>query len=227
MKFADIIPYTRCAGYKVNVDLRYLPDHYLHYVQDYGLDVNPDFQRGNVWTVTQKARFVEHALRGGQSGRDIYLNCPEWNDLVETRSCVLVDGKQRLDAVLGFLDNEFPVFSGAYFRDFTDRLSLTGFTFNWHVNDLQTREEVLQWYLDLNSGGTVHTDDELTRVRGLLERKVPYVRPDATVLASEARLDRACIQEAVKHRAEQDAERAANAAKFSTEAKTTRGRKRR
>jgi hypothetical protein len=39
------------------------------------------------------------------------------------------------------------------------------------VNDLKTREEVLQWYLDLNSGGVVHTEEELNRVREMLEKE--------------------------------------------------------
>ena len=33
---------------------------------------------------------------------------------------VLVDGKQRLNAALEFLDNRVPVFGGNFFEDFTD-----------------------------------------------------------------------------------------------------------
>ncbi len=39
------------------------------------------------------------------------------------------------------------------------------------VNDLQTRAEVLQWYLDLNEGGVVHTSEELNRVRAMLAKE--------------------------------------------------------
>ena len=37
-----------------------------------------------------------------------------------------------------------------------------------NINDLQTREEVLTWYLDFNSCGTVHSEEEIARVRKLL-----------------------------------------------------------
>jgi len=37
------------------------------------------------------------------------------------------------------------------------------------VNNLKTRKEVLQWYIEFNSGGTVHTDAEIQRVKKLLE----------------------------------------------------------
>lgn len=140
-KFSDIPQFTHWGNYTVTVGWDYLPHHYLHYVLDLGLNVSPDFQRGYVWTLEQKVRYVEYILRGGKTGRDIYINAPAWNNLREIEhDHVLVDGKQRLDAVLGFLNNEFPVFGGNYRRDYTDSLRLHQ-SFNWHVNDLQSREE--------------------------------------------------------------------------------------
>ena len=41
-------------------------------------------------------------------------------------------------------------------------------TMRFFVNDLKTRKEVLQWYVDLNAGGTVHTEAEIDKVRKLL-----------------------------------------------------------
>ena len=81
---------------------------------------------------------------------------------------VLVDGKQRIESVRMFMRDELPVFGGHVASDF-DYLDTLTCHFKWHVNELATRAEVLKWYLDLNSGGVVHTDDELDRVRGLLE----------------------------------------------------------
>jgi hypothetical protein len=39
------------------------------------------------------------------------------------------------------------------------------------VNDLKTKAEVLQWYLDINSGGVVHTETELEKVKRLLTKE--------------------------------------------------------
>jgi hypothetical protein len=64
-----------------------------------------------------------------------------------------------------------PVFGGHIFSDFKDRLHITGPRFRWHVNDLDTRAEVLQWYLDLNTGGVVHTSAEIKRVQALLAKE--------------------------------------------------------
>jgi hypothetical protein len=208
-RFRDIPQFTQCAGYAVDVGLDYLPHHYAHYVLDYALDVSPDFQRGNVWTDLQKVRFMEYFLRGGKSGLDIYTNCPTWNEGsygFENPNAwfVLVDGKQRLDAALGFLNNEFAVF-GHYYRDFTDTPRIHLGNFKWHVNSLKTRKECLQWYLDLNCGGTVHTDDELDKVRELLKQGDDYVRPAAEVIKVAARVDRQVIQDALREDAEREA----------------------
>lgn len=223
MRFADIPQFTRSAGYMVNVGLDYLILHYTRYVTNYGLDVSPDFQRGYVWRPEQKIRFIEYMLSGGTSGLDIYCNSPTWQhgnlgpDYPGTWF-VLVDGKQRLDAALGFLNNEFPV-HGAYYHEFTDNLRITQGNFRWHVNDLKTRQEVLQWYLDLNSGGTVHTEDELSKVRALIHDGQPYVRPSIEVLSDQANLTREAIQRAVEEeRLREEKNRLAHAAYDAAEA---------
>ena len=60
-----------------------------------------------------------------------------------------------------------PVFDGHIRSDIEGRLSLNaGFVF--HVNDLKTRAEVLKWYLEMNTGGTPHTSDEISKVRDML-----------------------------------------------------------
>jgi uncharacterized protein DUF262 len=171
MRFEDIPQFTRSATYAVDIPWFTLERHFMTQVREEHLDPNPDFQRGYVWTPEQKTRYIEFALRGGKTGRDIYTNHPSWNRIHGRSSdaYVLVDGKQRLEAVFGFLHNRVPVFGGHYFQEFTDALHLTGPSFRWHVNDLKTRAEVLQWYIDLNSGGTVHGDEEINRVRALLE----------------------------------------------------------
>ena len=58
---------------------------------------------------------------------------------------------------------------GYYRKDYTDRTDMIRVRFEFIVNNLQTRREVLQWYLDLNTGGTVHTSEEIKKVKNLLK----------------------------------------------------------
>lgn len=205
-RFEDIPKVTRNANYAVDIVLRSLPRTLVHYVRDYSLQMSPDFQRGYVWTLEQKQRYTVHLLRGGATGRDIHFNCVGWNRDHRLGEFVLVDGKQRLDALIGFLSDEFPVF-GSYYHEFTDVLRLGEAGLRFHVNDLATRAECLQWYLDLNTGGTVHSATELDMVAELMRGGVHEVPSEEEVYA-QARLDRPAMQTAMMQDAAWEAERA-------------------
>lgn len=38
-----------------------------------------------------------------------------------------------------------------------------------NVNNLKSEKEVLQWYIDMNAGGTPHTNEEIERVEKMIE----------------------------------------------------------
>lgn len=133
------------------------------------LDLNPDFQRGHVWTEAQQRAYVEFILKGGDSGRTLYFNCPGWMKDFKG-PYVIVDGKQRLEAARKFVRNELSVFNGVYLKDFDYKLP-TDYYFIWSIAVLPTRKEVLNWYLDFNSAGTIHSQEELDKVRRMLENE--------------------------------------------------------
>lgn len=125
----------------------------------------PDFQRGHVWTAEKQIAYVEYQLRGGRSAKELQWNCSEWGSYKKRSAIQLVDGLQRLTAVKKFLNNELKAF-GHLRKDYSDKVNCD---FIFFVNRLQTQEEVLEWYLQLNDGGVVHTQEELDRVRDLLK----------------------------------------------------------
>lgn len=172
MHFRDIPQFTRSPAYAVNIDWVHLEHTLTRWLgADYNLDLDPDFQRGHVWTTAQQTAFVEYGLRGGRARMDLLFNCPGWREGGNT-DFVLVDGKQRLEAVRKFLRNELQVF-GHLYRGFEGKLGIMGPSFKFCVNDLKTRAEVLAWYLELNEGGVVHTKEELDRVRELRDEALP------------------------------------------------------
>lgn len=191
--FSDVFkPYTRSSSYGVDVSLGYLADHISHYIIDYELDMSPDFQRNYVWRQEQKERYMEYFLRGGRSGRELFFNCSNWGSCVKgpgdpSWHFVLVDGKQRLDAAIGFINNEYKV-CGYYYKELEGYSRQSSFRVN--INDLATYQEVLQWYLDLNTGGTVHTNDELEKVEALIKIGQEYVKPPTEERLLDAKIDR-------------------------------------
>lgn len=164
--FSLVPKFTRPANYCVTIPWAHLLEHLETEKKDFGarFQPDPDFQRAHVWTHVQRTRYVEFVLRGGTSSRDILWNCVGWSG--DYRGpYVLVDGKQRLQAALDFLSGNLKAF-GYFIHEFRDTFS--DCYFNWRVNNLETRAEVLQWYIDLNAGGVAHTDEEIDRVRQLL-----------------------------------------------------------
>jgi hypothetical protein len=170
-RYQDIPQFVQCGSYEVDVS----PDRMLvnieDFKKDYDLQMDPDFQRAHVWSEAQQRAFIEFFFRGGRTARVVYFNKPSWHRLQSTGydDFVIIDGKQRVEAWRKFYANEIKVF-GSYAREYKDSPHLLQ-TMKMNINDLQTRAEVLQWYIDFNSGGVVHTDEEIERVKELLKKE--------------------------------------------------------
>lgn len=102
------------------------------------------------------------------SGGDIFWNAPGWHT-GENTEMELVDGKQRLNAVLSFLRNEIPVF-GMTLDQYEGKPDAIRHRFKFHINDLENRVDVIQWYLDMNTGGSIHTTKDLAPAYALLKK---------------------------------------------------------
>ena len=168
MNFSDFRTFPHCS-YRVDIGWDHLEFHISTSVEETKLDLNPDFQRGHVWTEQQQSAFCEYILKGGTSGKELYFNHPGWMKDWKGEY-VIVDGKQRLEAVRCFMRNEIKVF-GHYLSEFSNKPDIITARFSWNVASVKTRAEVLQWYLDFNAGGTPHSQDEIERVRNLLEQE--------------------------------------------------------
>lgn len=174
MARADFQELTRNSPFPLvcwsaDFSFRALPAALEEFTKTYNLDLEPDFQRAHVWTQRQQAEFIEYMLAGGPSGRELYFACEGWNTAItKTTRMVIVDGKQRLTAVMAFVQDKLPV-RGKLLSEWTGVMrETTGARFRCHVADID-RKATLKWYLALNTGGTPHTDEEITRVRRLLD----------------------------------------------------------
>ena len=142
----------------------------LDFIERKKVDFNPEYQRGVEWSESQQVRFVEWVLRGGNTGK-IYFNDTDFRK----RGGILevVDGKQRLYSFVRFLRNEFKVFTdlvdgGVTYSDIQNQISYT-VKLRYAVNTISDKNKLIQWFLDLNRGGTYVSDSHIEKVKSLLK----------------------------------------------------------
>jgi hypothetical protein len=162
------------------------------------LDLNPDYQRGAVWTEEQQESFVGYWLEGNDIPK-VYVQQYESDDHLPKGQkwyktpAEVIDGQQRLRALYRWFKGEIAaqISDGRrfWFKD-TNEVERRGFLIVVHLLDLSRRDR-LDFYLRLNRGGTIHTDAEIERVRQLLRReerggKCPLCRGKKTTIAVDA-----------------------------------------
>ena len=130
----------------------------------------PQLTRMANYRTTVDWRYLEEHIshwadRGGDESVIAKLDLN--SDFQRLHVWTIVDGKQRLEAARAFMRNEVPIFGGHYCKDIEGRMPHQA-NFLMCVNDLKTRAEVIKWYLEMNTGGTPHTQEEIAKAQALL-----------------------------------------------------------
>lgn len=163
----------------------------LNYLENYltdssiPFDFNPVFQRGHVWTREQEIAFMENFIRNPLAvNRAIYFNDGflfnpleknDKNDMIAGKM-VCLDGLQRLTAVRNFMKGEFTIFGNMSWNDIQKSPQvyhiLSDCDLDFYETSFCTNEDVLKFYLDFNSTGVKHSEEELQRVQSLLLEEI-------------------------------------------------------
>lgn len=64
-RFKDIPQFTRSGSYQVDMPINRVPNWIEAEQKEMNLQLNPNFQRGHVWTEEQQIAWIEFFLRGG------------------------------------------------------------------------------------------------------------------------------------------------------------------
>lgn len=143
----------------------------IDFIERKKVDFNPEYQRGIEWKESQQVKFVEWILRGGDTGK-LYFNDPKFRR--GGGSLEIVDGKQRLYSFVRFLKNEFTVFNdfvegGVTYSDIENQIPFVA-KLRYAVNTISDKNELLNWFLDLNRGGTYVSDTHIEKVKAMIEK---------------------------------------------------------
>lgn len=79
-----------------------------YWYNDKGMELNAPYQRGDVWGVTRQRNLIRSILLGVPIP-SIVINdraSAGWDQLI---SCAVIDGKQRITAIIGFLNGTLAI----------------------------------------------------------------------------------------------------------------------
>jgi len=146
------------------------------------LVLDAPYQRGSVWDDTRRANLVKSVLLGLPTG-NITINTQPYGPDSGTAVVNVVDGKQRIEALRGFVRSEYPIPSGwlpehevtvttdvpgwpapgVYFKDTTlaFQRSFARTPFTVVEAHLETVEEEAELFRLINAGGVEQTDETM------------------------------------------------------------------
>ena len=85
---------------------------------------------------------------------------------------VLDNGMEVYFYVNKNIHNNYVTFTtkyGSVYNEFEDEPRHITTRLSVHINDLQYEKDVLQWYVEMNEGGTPHTQEEIDKVKKMIE----------------------------------------------------------
>ena len=114
---------TNTESFIRNSDVRI---HYMHTMIDsifskkyfFGLNMDPDYQRGYEWTLEDKQKLIDSIFNNVDIGKFAFIHKQTYGK--DEPLYEVLDGKQRINAICEFYENRFP-YKGKYFNDLCPR----------------------------------------------------------------------------------------------------------
>lgn len=141
------------------------------------LDLAPFYQRDFVWTLEQKRAYIENLFKGKAVITPTFIQCSKpIEDRVDSFDfdiLEVVDGKQRLSTIFEFLENQFCLEDGVYFKNLNakDKIEIlfmnvkaTEITPRKWNNDLTDKQKI-ELFLEINELGTKMSDEHIAKIK--------------------------------------------------------------
>ena len=141
----------------------------LHMAYYFGIDLNADYQRGSVWELEDKVALITSIFKNIEIGKFAVIHLPFKEN---SPSYEMLDGKQRLIALMDFYEGKFR-YNGKLYWELSprDQHKITGHC----ITIGECREEITQkqkydYFLRLNTGGKPQDPAHLKKVEEMLKK---------------------------------------------------------
>ena len=138
----------------------------------FGINFEPEYQREFIWNLEDKISLIDSIFNNVDIGKFtfIYYESEQWQET--GFGYEILDGKQRLRAILDYYEDRFR-YKGKLFSElsYRDRWHFESYgVVNAEAHNL-TREQILRYFIMLNTGGRIMAKEQIDKVRGMLENK--------------------------------------------------------
>lgn len=145
----------------------------IHRCLSSGIDMNPEYQRGNVWSEEEKQALLDSIFMHAEIGRFVIRSKePDYNVDLNEYLYEIVDGKQRLSTIVDFYLNRL-AYKGVYYNELSpkDRYCFLNTHLSLADMDDATKEDALRVFLMVNQSGHSMDPAVLSSAKELLERE--------------------------------------------------------
>lgn len=157
-------------GYRLNfmnTGLSYLISVYMRN----DIDMEPSYQRDYVWTQKDKEELITSIFSGIEIGRFV-VKRREWDER-EPKGYEIVDGKQRMNAIMEFFMGKFK-WNGKYYHELhgLDRYRFKDYGIAvCELRESVTKEELLEIFIRINTFGKTMPKEQIEKVQKMLDEK--------------------------------------------------------
>ena len=146
----------------------------LHYALFFGINESPDYQRDLVWNDEDKLNLIDSIFKNIDIGKFVFVELPYQS--VESPGYEVLDGKQRLNAIVDYYLNKYP-YKGVYYNDLSREEKYWFLQRGVAIAKVRgqiTEKQKLKYFLMLNTTGHVMDKEHLKRVEKRLREIEKY-----------------------------------------------------
>ena len=142
----------------------------IHKYYGFGVDMNPEYQRGYVWEQKDKQLLIDSIFNNIDIGKFAFIHLDNKKCAETGNGYEILDGKQRLGAIIDFYENRYP-YNGVYYNELSedDRNAFL----DHHIVQGEVREAdrklILKYFLILNTTGKSMDRYWLNKIEKMIE----------------------------------------------------------
>jgi hypothetical protein len=140
----------------------------------FGVNTEPDYQRGLVWTLEDKQKLIDSIFKGIDIGKFVFIQKDYDRKKNETEHLYeILDGKQRLTTIMEFWEDRFQ-YNGLFYSQMhpIDQAHFDGYSISQATVTNPTKEQIYRYFLRLNTGGKPMDESQFKKVEGLLTEEI-------------------------------------------------------